>query len=334
MLADVGNSEPKLLVAGTLALHDQPEATPRELQRELLDAGDGERIQAPWTPNAATILHYCRDGLAPAGVAERVAVRRPPRRHSVEAYQATDLARGDGLALTGALLDWSLQDYPFGLKTLLGTSASTGPMKAPETRFRIFRHLLKQPEYGATLADITAALASEGVTYSPVEAIGRSLRPTGILEEVPKSERPRTARSGIRLTHLARPAVARLVECVEDAIGGDNRDALQAKARAILGDVAARSQLLAQASERSSSIRAKHHEGLTGAMVMDAVSQLGGSVTVTQVMSALHQAGQPTYSFESTRRFLERAAEEGALQKAIGPLQEGRQFRIATYSAV
>ena len=155
LLAAIGNSESKAM---TLLLMQPGVVYPRyELHRAFMTA----QGQSPeWRTSRLLQFNYCKDSLEPIGLVAKEIINPDL---STYGYEITDFGREVGVPLAGLLLDFSNR-HDISLQDIFGATTSTSPglpeekKRAPATRLKILRELVKAKGLFFRAADIVKAI--------------------------------------------------------------------------------------------------------------------------------------------------------------------------------
>ncbi len=173
LLSGVANHEAKLAVSAIILHNPSVWFSASALHREVMGR-QGEHYG--WKMATRGPVGYCEASLAPIGLVARGQTADGPRQ--LTAYKAND-ERPDvvelGHAMSGALLDWSLEFPDISLQQILGVTAKKGPFRTPEVRYNLYRALVEHPRGDASVVNVVDSLGSRGIdtftSYQNVEAL-------------------------------------------------------------------------------------------------------------------------------------------------------------------
>ena len=179
LLTGAANSEVKLALTAILTSQPGQWFRGSEMFRELRDRQGNE---PGWMPNDRGPAGLCTHSLVPAGL---VAIQqvKAERKRAVPMFVAnTDNPAivAQGFAMSGALLEWSLDNLDVSVQ-LLGQTAKKGAYRTPELRYGILR-LLTQHDIALSHPEITAALDNPDFVRTDVAKNVTALGKYGILD--------------------------------------------------------------------------------------------------------------------------------------------------------
>ncbi len=152
-LNGVGNHEAKLLVTTLLFQYTNRWFSRSDLYAELIDR---QQPVVGWAMGDSLPISYCRESLEPIGAVAKGRVSNS-RGQSVTAFRAIPEKTQTALALSGALLEWSL-DYPdHSLQQLLGKTQSNGSLRSPQVRHAMYLDIATSPDV-VSLVSLTDSL--------------------------------------------------------------------------------------------------------------------------------------------------------------------------------
>lgn len=180
LLTGIANHEAKL--ATTAIITSQPDVWFGEtsLWNEVR-ARQGDN--AGWLPDRKGPIKYCYFSLEPVGLVAKGSVAG--ERGEVTAFKANDEqpeAVTKGLALSGTLMEWSLQFPDISLQKVFGRTASKGAFRTPEVRYGILRELVDNIGSPLTYMDIARPLINSAIDERNVFASIRELTDNGTLK--------------------------------------------------------------------------------------------------------------------------------------------------------
>lgn len=180
LLTGIANHEAKL--ATTAIIATQPDAWFSEtgLWNEVrVRQGDNPG----WVPDRRGPASYCHNSLGPIGLVTKGVTAG--ERGDVTAFKTNDEqpeAVAKGLALSGTLMEWSLQYPDISLQKVFGATASKGAFRTPEVRYGILKELVDNAGSPLTYADIAKPLLSPEVNELNVYASIRELTDNGTIK--------------------------------------------------------------------------------------------------------------------------------------------------------
>lgn len=180
LLTGVSNHEAKL--ATTAIITSQPDVWYSEtsLWNEV-KLRQGEN--AGWIPDRKGPIKYCYYSLSPIGLVAKGVING--ERGEVSAFKANDEqpeAVAKGLALSGSLMEWSLQFPDISLQKVIGVTHSVGAFRAPEVRYGVLKQLVDNIGSPLSYMDIARPLVSADVDERNVFGAIRELTNNGILK--------------------------------------------------------------------------------------------------------------------------------------------------------
>ena len=173
LLAYAGNHEAKLAFAAIIGTERQPRTIRHWHKRMMTMQGE----PPVWPMGDRTIKTYLNLSFIPGGIVQEAT----PEGMVVPRYKIRDELTQNTLALAGTLMEWSLDpdNENISIQTLLGRTGTAGLRRAPEIRYRIYTHLLEEPN--VSLADLSSALDITDYDPSSVHENVRTLGRLGIL---------------------------------------------------------------------------------------------------------------------------------------------------------
>jgi hypothetical protein len=180
LIAGIANHEAKLAV--TALITSQPEEWFGEssLWKEVKDR---QGAQIGWLPDRKGPVKYCVNSLGPVGLVVKGTIAG--ERGEVTAFTANDDEPelvSQGLALSGALLEWSLKNPDISLQKIFGATAAKGSFRTPVVRLGVIKTLANSDSETLTYNQIAQPIISDEVNEHNVYSSIRELRDVGILQ--------------------------------------------------------------------------------------------------------------------------------------------------------
>lgn len=169
LLNAAGNHEAKLLTLGVIATHDQWFS--QKMIRTEMDSRQGP--EPAWPQSISNAFNYCVNSLEPIGaVVKGVTAGRIGQ---VDAYRATGFGRDYGLPIAGLFLQWSLDNADISLQQIFGTTSTTGAVRAPQLRYKVYESILTSPHAHTSVTDIYRDIEDAGLhertLYQAIETL-------------------------------------------------------------------------------------------------------------------------------------------------------------------
>ena len=174
LLSSVGNHEGKALLLIAMANGPEDKTYGRVQLHDLITKLPG--TEDLYKGNQGNQMDWCNMSLAPIGMVAKSDYVNPLT------YSITEEGRKLGKPLAGAMLDFSAR-HSISLLSLLGTTHSRSSVRSPETRLKIARALLADPE-ALSLQQLSGFLRDE--KGSRLTSQLSSLSASGLLEYASK----------------------------------------------------------------------------------------------------------------------------------------------------
>jgi Fe2+ or Zn2+ uptake regulation protein len=180
ILGGVANHEAKLAVTAIMAHQPDRWFTRSSLFHEVMTRqGD----QPGWAICHRGPIAYCEQSLEPVGlVAKGVVASGDGQLTAFKANDDQPQAVKIGHAISGALLDWSLEFPDLSLQRTLGVTAKKGKFRTPEVRYRMYKALLDDFSQEISYTDIGNQLNTTGIDLHTVYANLTAVTDSEILE--------------------------------------------------------------------------------------------------------------------------------------------------------
>ncbi len=173
LLTGIANHEAKLATTAIIASQPDVWFSETSLWNEVrLRQGDNPG----WIPDRRGPAKYCSASLGPIGLVTKGTTRG--ERGNVAAYKANEDqpdAVERGLALSGTLMEWSLEFPEVSLQKILGVTASAGAFRTPEVRYGILKELVDNIGGPMSYMDIARPLLSDDIDERNIFASIREL---------------------------------------------------------------------------------------------------------------------------------------------------------------
>lgn len=180
ILGGVANHEAKLAVTALMAHQPNTWFTSSSLFHEVM-ARQGD--QPGWVMGRRGPIGYCEQSLEPVGlVAKGVVASGDGQLTAFKANDDEPHAVDMGHAMSGALLEWSLEFPDLSLQQTLGVTAKKGKFRTPEVRYRMYKALLDDFSQEISYTDIGNQLHETGIDLHTVYANFTALTDSEILE--------------------------------------------------------------------------------------------------------------------------------------------------------
>lgn len=177
MLGGLGNHEAKLAVTAIIANEPERWFAEADIYNEVKDR---QGAQPGWVPDRKGPIKYCANSLGPVGLVVRGTVDSV--RGETTAYQASEDSIESALALSGALMDWSLTYPDVSLQRIFGITAAKGEYRTPELRYKILKVISDyRDDRELTYSDIANQVMDERIDRFNVYANLREMGRSGIL---------------------------------------------------------------------------------------------------------------------------------------------------------
>lgn len=177
-LNGVANLESKIGATAVILTHPDNWFTGYELA-SAMNTAQGEN--PAWRMNSSVVGQYCSLSLEPVGAV--LSTVKPNKRGGESLhYKAKEENIDFSLAMTGALIDWSLKHPDHSVRHLFGNTASRGAMRSPQVRYELLMELITGDKE-VSVSDITRSF--DDSKYSHQDSILRQIqlmRDRGILD--------------------------------------------------------------------------------------------------------------------------------------------------------
>jgi Fe2+ or Zn2+ uptake regulation protein len=200
----LGNSEAKMITLGAIALHEGAPLIKSEIHNDVI-ARQGP-VPA-WKLAHGVPFQYCQSTLNPNGLlvqSEREGKKTPKL---VPAFEISPFGAKWGMSYTGAVAPWSIEHDDISLFQLFGATNTTGSLRSPEVRHRIWTEIVtssNDPSYN----QIINAIANEEISPMTIyEAIHNMVR-IGLMKAISVYDKDFDPRLEIVSPYYAKSSIA------------------------------------------------------------------------------------------------------------------------------